>query len=460
MSTRVRSVIAVAYLVLCLVIGGASAAGAAANAILQLAAIIIILLLMWTGRARIPTEARALVWVVAIFVGWTLLTLIPLPGSVVQSLPYRGEIADGLRQLGIADPAMPLSLAPGATIASLLWLLPPIALFLLVATLPPDQRRRLYATVVIVAALSLALGIFQLIGGSSSGLRFYTITNEGSPVGFFANINHQATLILAALPCAAVLAGRFAGRSQRSERSGGMILVTAVAIFLTAGIAIAGSVAGYGLVLPIALASLLIYRRAKAGSIGLGWKIAMAALLVGFVAFAFAGPLNQQTLTEKYSSAESSRRVLATRSAGAVADSFPVGTGLGTFANVYRRYEDPRGAQREYANHVHNDYVEVVLEQGAIGLAAVLLFILWWGRRLPAVWRLDGSGASMARASSVIIGLVLMHSIVDYPVRTSAIAALLALACAGMIPAPAPPARRSRSRAGSPDEGVRHLEAA
>lgn len=457
MTTTVRSVIAIVYFVLCLLLGGASAAGAVANAILQVSAVIIILLLLWTRRATVPPDGCALTWLVGIFVGWTLLTLLPLPGSLAQSLPYRGEFAQGLRQLGVTDAAMPISLAPSATVASLLWLLPPVALFLLVVTLPADHRRRLYAATVVIAALSVSLGIFQLIGGPESSLRFYQITNQGSPVGFFANINHQATLILAALPCAAVLAGRFASRRDPSQRSGGMILITAMAIFLIAGIAIAGSVAGYGLFLPVALGSLLIYRRATSATIGVGWKIAMAALLVGFVAFSFTGPLNKQALAEKYSTDESSRRVLAERTLVAIGDTMPIGTGLGTFANVFRRYEDPLQARREFANHAHNDYVEFVLEQGAVGLILVLLFIGWWARRVSAAWRLDSTGASMARASTVIIGLVLLHSIVDYPLRTSAIAAIAALACAGMMPPPAP---RRHSSGAAGDTGARHLEAA
>lgn len=458
MRSRVQGIIAIVYLVLCLILGGASAAGAVANAILQIGAVIVILLLMWTRRTSIPAEARPLAWIVALFIGWALITLVPLPSSIWQSLPYRGEIAEGMRLLGLDQVSLPVSLAPTSTLASLLWLLPPAAIFLLALTLPPEQRRKLYGAVIILAALSMVLGIFQLIGGPDSRLRFYDITNEGSPVGLFANINHQATLILSAIPCTALLAARFATRRDRSKRSGGMIIATALALFLTAGIALAGSVAGYALFLPVALASLLIYRRATAGPIGAGWKMTLGALLVGFVVFGVAGPLGQQTLAEKYGEdVESSRRVLAQKTIVAIVDSFPVGTGLGSFTDVYRRYENPLEARREFVNHAHNDYVEVVLEQGLVGGAVVVLFILWWGRRTLLAWQGDGPGASAARAASVIIGLVLLHSIVDYPLRTSAIAAVVALACACLVPPPAPRSRDSRTGAG--EQPARHLEA-
>lgn len=456
MTSRIRAVLAILYLGLSVLLGGASAAGAVANAVLQIAAVLIILLLLWTKRAFVPAEARPLVWAVGLFAGWALVTLVPLPASVWQALPYRGELAEAMRLIGLGEASLPISLAPASTVAALLSLLPPIAMFLLAVTLPPDQRRRLYAAVAILAIASVVLGVFQLIGGSNSGLRFYEITNQGSPVGFFANINHQATLILSALPCVAVFAARSATRRDRSKRSGGLLIATALALFLTAGIALAGSVAGYGLLLPAALASLLIYRGATAGGIGGAAKAGMVALVVAFFAFAFAGPLGQQSLSEKYSSNESSRRVLAERTLGAAAESFPVGTGLGSFASVYRRHENPFQAQRQFANHAHNDYVELVLEQGLIGIAVVALFVFWWGRRTGAAWRFEGPGASTSRAASVIIGLILLHSIVDYPLRTAAIAVILALACAGLLPPPAP---RPGPSGAARESGARHLEA-
>ncbi len=458
MSSRVRGIVAIIYLVLCLLLGGASAigAGAVGNAILQTLAVIIILALMWTRRATIPAEARWLIAAFGLFLGWGLLSLVPLPAALWQALPYRGEIAEGLEMLGIDGQGMPASLAPSATIASLLWLLPPAALFLIAVTLAPDARRRLFAAVIFVAALSICLGIFQLLGGTGSNLRFYEITNQGSPVGFFSNINHQATLLLCALPCVAVIGARFATRRDRSKRSGGMVMTTALALFLTGGIALSGSVAGYGLFLIAAFASLLIYRRATAGTIGTTWKAALAVLLVAFVTFAATGPLNREALAEKYSDSESSRGELAGTTIEAIADSFPAGTGLGSFANVFRRYQDPLQVQREYANHAHNDYLEIVLEQGVAGLLVVGLFFFWWGRRTIWAWRIDGAGASAARAGSVIIGIVLLHSIVDYPMRTSAIAAIVALACAALMPPPVPRKRRSE---GDAEPAARHLEA-
>jgi O-antigen ligase len=460
MSGRVRGYVGIAYLALCLILGGASAAGALANAFLQFLALAIILALVWTGKLRLPPEARPLAWIVGLFLLVGALSLIPLPAGLWQSLPGRGEVAASLEMLGVRDVSLPLSLSPGATVASLVWLLPPVAMFLLAVTLGWDERRRLLGAVLVVAILSILLGVFQLLGGPQSGLRFYEITNEGSPVGFFSNINHQATLLLCAVPCAALFATQFATRSDRSGRSGGMIMASAFALFLTAGIALSGSIAGYGLFLPAAFAALLIYRRATSGALGAAWKAGLAALLVVAAGFALFGPGTPQALSDKYSTSPASRREFALNTADLIAATTPVGTGLGTFAGVYRRVEDPRGASGQFVNHAHNDYLEVVLELGIPGALLIAAFFFWWLRRSFAAWRSDLRGANLARAGSVIIGIVLMHSIVDYPLRTSAIAAVFAVACAFLVPYASGARRRKPEEDGAEaGTGVRHLEA-
>lgn len=460
MKGRVLSFVAVAYLTACIVLGGASAAGVIANGVLQALAVVIILGLLWSGRAKIPPVGRPLVWIVALLTGFSVLSLIPLPMTVWEALAPRAEIATELRLLGISDAWLPLSLSPSATLASLLWLLPPVAVALLAMQVPTDQRGLLAGTVTVLAMLSILLGVFQLMGGETSPYRFYEITNRGSPVGFFANINHQATLLLAALPCSAFVASKLATSSDRSKRTGGLIVMGSSVIFFAAGIAVAGSMAGYGLFIPAAFASFLIYRRATAKQLGLGWQIGLALMLLLFVAGTLAGPFSQQSLSNKFDDTPTSRRVIALTTSQAIGDSFPAGTGLGTFANVYRRYQDPQQASREYVNHAHNDYLEVALELGAVGILLVLIFLFWFMRRSFAIWRTDVPGALLGRAGSVIIGIVLLHSLVDYPLRTSAIAAVFAAACAFMLPPKSSRVRRSESEDSSEaSSGPRHLEA-
>ena len=139
-------------------------------------------------------------------------------------------------------------------------------------------------------------------------------------------------------------------------------------------------------------------------------------------------------------------------------DTFPACTCLGSFPQVYLTYEDDFATVRELVNHAHNDYLEFVMEFGVVGLLLILAFLLWWVRRSLEVWRSSAEGANLGRAASIIILVVLLHSLVEYPIRTSAIAVLFAVACALMLPPQR--AARARSAEPGPSEAVaRHLEA-
>lgn len=451
--------VAVGYLGVCILLGGASAAGAVANAFLQVAAVVLIVALLWTRRATLPPGSSGLALITGLFLALVIISLYPLPPSVWEGLPFRGEIAQGLRMLGIARASLPLSLSPSGTVASALSLLPPVAMFLISVHLSTDHRNRLQITLLVAAVSSIILGAFQLLGGTTSPLRFYEITNPNMPVGFFANVNHQATLLLCAIPFTGVLAGRLATKkSARSKRSGGMIISVATAMFLAIGIILTGSMAGYALFLVAAVASVLIYRRAAFGPLTRRWVSAVGVLAAAFVLISVTGPLSEQRLSGKFSEHRTSRRTIAETTLKAIDKSFPVGTGLGTFADVYRTFEDPRTPSNEYANHAHNDYLEIALELGIIGILLVIGFLIWWIRRSIYAWTNDFSGAPLARAGSVIIGIVLLHSAVDYPIRTTAIASIFALACAFLVPRVSGSSKHAGASRVS-DDGVRHLQA-
>ena len=131
----------------------------------------------------------------------------------------------------------------------------------------------------------------------------------------------------------------------------------------------------------------------------------------------------------------------------------PVGSGLGSFDPVYRSIEPLDRLDPTYFNQAHNDYLEIWLETGWIGMALVLVFLAWWGRRSWACWRAPPSRESdLQRAASIAILMVLLHSAVDYPLRTEAIAVLFALFAAILEGAAHPTAPRIRQRTRRPRE--------
>jgi O-antigen ligase len=122
----------------------------------------------------------------------------------------------------------------------------------------------------------------------------------------------------------------------------------------------------------------------------------------------------------------------------------PFGSGLGSFENVYHLYEVPEQVTSVYVVHAHNDYAEMALEVGLPGIILMLLFLVWWSLAVWRAWRTNEAGP-FARAAAIASAAILIHSIVDFPLRTTAIAASFAM-CLALL---------SSSRAAPPkqDEG-------
>lgn len=458
MSRTIANWTGLVFLAFAIMLGGASApgAGALANAVLQTFALGAILYALWTRRAPYPGEAKLLFWLGGLFLAAALAQLVPLPAGVWENLPGRARFADNLALMGVEGAAMPLSLAPQAGMAGLLGLLPPAAMFLLVLAMPVTARQRLAWAVLGIATLSLILGAGQLAGGPQSPARFYAITNPNSPVGFFANTNNLAMLLLCAMPFAGYLAARALRRGRSAKRRSGVMLGVAVALFLALGVGVVGSLAGYGLLLPVAAATLLIYRRAAYGPLPLVWTVGLGVLVIGLLGFALFGPFGEQALGADDVEHPTNRLSIAATTLHAIGQYMPWGTGLGSFPEIYRLTEGADRPYAEYVNHAHNDYLELLLELGVVGGILILAFLVWYAIRLFDVWRREFEGVGLARVATVIIAVLLLHSIVEFPLRTSALAVLFAMACALLVPAPPERDARRRDR---PSAGLRHLEA-
>lgn len=455
---KLRTGIAGSYLALCLLLGGASAGGALANGLLQILAVPIILLHLWArGAPDLAKEGR---WLIGIFLAFSAVAawqLIPLPFDFWTGLPGREMTVRSLRLIGASPDSMPASLDPRRTFASLLWLLPPAATYLVSTRLTRDERSAVARVLLALAVATIVFGSVQLYG---NGSHLYEITTLGRSVGFFANANHVATLLLCSLPFAALFIARAdrsrAGSGGRGEGRG--VIYAAIAVFIGIGVAINGSLAGYALLLPTAVTSFLLYRRSTGKPMGIKtWgALGLAAVLVA--GFSIAGPMSSERFASKFDDSNPlGRKISVPTTLEAAKDFLPVGSGLGTFRDVYRTYEPTEDITAYFVNHAHNDYAEIALELGIPGLLALLGFLLWWARQTWKAWSQKYDGVALARAGSIAIGVVALHSLVDYPVRTSAIAAVVAMCAAFMIQPPA--ARRERSRSPGRQSKVRHMDA-
>lgn len=430
MLSSVRPFIPPLYLLLCLLLGG-SVQGIWANMILQLAGLAII---AWAAAMR-PVEplapaARSLLFIALAALLVVALQLVPVPIGL-WSGGARAALRADLGLVGLPVSALPLSLAPYATAATLLSLIPPLAMFCATLALKAYRPSFLAAALLAGALAGILLGALQVASSdpSQSPWYLYRETNFGSGVGFFANANHMATLLVVSLPFLAALAA--AGRSANLQRYSGLLaVIVGMVVVVVVGIALNGSLAGFGLALPVAAASVLIVlppgnrlRRAIA--------ILAALFLVGAVIALATSSIGSEKLGEEAQSSVQSRQEILHTTGRAIGDFLPFGSGLGTFERVYPLYEDLDRVSTTYVIHAHNDYAELALETGLPGMLVLLSFLAWWLAAVWRVWRTAEAGP-FARAASVASAAILVHSTVDFPLRTAAISAVFGM-CAALL---------------------------
>ena len=83
-------------------------------------------------------------------------------------------------------------------------------------------------------------------------------------------------------------------------------------------------------------------------------------------------------------------------------------------------------------NHAHNDYLELAVELGLPGIILMALFLVWWARAVRQMLRSPASD-QYALAGAIASAVILLHSAVDYPLRSSAMMAVMAMCLALLI---------------------------
>jgi len=444
------TVATLAVLVVDLVFGGATQPDAVSTLVARLASLVLLIAAAWRLR-KIPlgAPAKAGLWLLAALIAVPVIQCVPLPPSFWEQLPGRRSIILDYAAAGIPAPWLPISLAPYETQDVLPWLVPPGAMFLATLGLRAQGRMAACLVVPVVAIVAVALGLMQVLGGPESVLRFYSVTNPDSAVGFFANRNHEAAFLVAGLALAPLWI-TFASSSGRVDVRLGILIAVVLQMLLVVGIGVTHSRAGVLIGFPVLLGAGLITlvwakgastRRAASGLLAAGL---VGAVLVGL----FARTALLQRFQEPIATSVRAQTAPAVRHAAELY--FPFGSGIGSFDQVYRALEPIGAVTSSYFNHAHDDALELLVETGAFGMAVLGAFLVWWlwvTARLLTRGR--GAASHVAACASLTILALLAHSLVDYPLRTTAMASLFALACGLMAASPTAEVTIEISRAGT-----------
>ena len=340
MRSRARSLIAPGYLLACLVLGG-SAQGIWQNMILQLTGLLILTWAAITGPGGgLALPARQLLWLaIAAIAIVALAARASSSVTVASSWSRRQNVADGFSLLGLIFQRSLFRSTQRARLDLLLKIIPPLAMVCSIVCL------KAYRTALLVSALLLGTVAGTALGSSTSRhFRRGPLTvvplfrmQSGRGVGFFANADHMATLLLMSVP---FLAAMIAAEKRRRTQGylAAFAVVSALAVVIVVGVALNGSLAGYGLLPAMAAASSLIL--IPRDSRFRGWILVLTGLLVSaFVTAIETTAIGHSSVGEHAANAVQSRVEILSTTLVAVRDFLPFGSGLGSFSQVYPLYE-------------------------------------------------------------------------------------------------------------------------
>lgn len=360
--------------------------------------------------------------------------LIPLPEAWWRSLSGAPVAAELLRLAGEGGGARPISLNIDGTRETILTLLPPFAVFLAVLELDARERQRLAFLLMVVAAISIVIGLLQF--SSRSAFYFYRTNHEGYSTGIFSNRNHQADLTL----IGALLASAFYAQARREQARMSpiaIVLAAGVLALVVLNIIAAASRTGVLMAFPVIIACAAI---AFGDRLRNKWSLAAGtAAVVGLGAYLATRPDLLDRVFRRFGATSDARFETWPTVVGLVPDYLPFGSGLGTFVPAYQAVENLDLVGPRYLNHAHNDYLEIALELGLPGMALVGCFLLLFAWAALNTLRASTPAADrpLAFAAVVSIGVLLAHSVVDYSLRTSCLAVGLALLFGILMPLPA-----------------------
>ena len=348
--------------------------------------------------------------------------------GLVQVIPFGWYTAAGVDGI-----PRTISLDPYATQTNALHFLA-LALFFSVALVLLDRARRIRRTVTIIMIFGFIFAFFAILQGVLSPTKIYGIYERqfATPYGSFVNRHNFAAYMemTLALPLAMVMTGAV----KRDLR---LLYLTAV-VLMAVALFLSGSRGGI-----VSLAAELILLIMLTTQLRSKQKVAMrlalaGALLVAVIAgTAFVGGESSLTrIAETTSSNDitTNRTHIWAVTLDVIKQNLPFGSGLGAFGIAYTPTDKLSGLER--VEQAHNDYLQTLADAGIVGLLVGGAFLFLLVRTIRRnINRQNNFRRAVAVGASVGIFAVLVHSIFDFVLHTTAVAVLFLILMALLVAA-------------------------
>lgn len=429
------------YLVLLAFTGGGARSDIQSLAILRPVSAVVLGYALWGLTWDMVRPFRFLVFFAIAVAVLVAVHLIPLPPAIWMSLPGRELVAEVDRAAGLGMVWRPISMVPSQTWNALYSLTVPFAALALMLRLTREQRFGLVPVLILIGLFSGFIGLLQVVSSNDGPLYLYNITNFGAAVGLFANRNHQAVMLACLFPILAIYAST--GLQTVEQFRLRVTLAGGAALFLVPLLLVTGSRIGLIVGLLGLLAASFLYRhpqfarapKRKIRRFNLGY------LAAGVLVFGIAALSLLMSRAEAFDRLFAGDGVEELRFAvwplilEMTGKYFPIGSGIGTFVEVYQIDEPLLLLDQSYLNHAHNDWLEIMMTGGAPAAFLAGLVTLVWVR---SAYRLAASGDKgrrdfvLAKLGASIIFMLAVASVGDYPLRVPVLSAIFVIAAVWM----------------------------
>ncbi len=370
-------------------------------------------------------------WLLRILTGLTVLVpalhIVPLPESIWSALPGRDLVVQSRELIGVSGWA-PASLDPARSLVALTGLIVPLTILTVGWSLTRRNLLTLGWVIVALGCVCFLLGVPQVLSAGTSGVFYSERGPTGLLYGTFANRNSTGVFLVSTLALAALLPYPLAQPAKAA-----LPIRLAICGLLALGVVLTQSRTAFvlaGIPITLGLVKAVAAKRVQKRSGGQGSQLAIFAAiglgiagLGGTLALA-PGPVGE-TL-ERFEAIDDARAYIWEDAAYSAGRHWPMGAGMGTFDEVFQVDESLENLTRRRAGRAHNDYIELALEAGIIGLALAAAWLCLAG------WLSWKAGASNARwagwACGAILLAIALQSVTDYPLRNQTMLAVAAFA--------------------------------
>ena len=276
-----------------------------------------------------------------------------------------------------------------------------------------------------VAGFEAVYGIVEYASGHQHIFQYAKVAYLDSATGTFVNRNQFANYMVMAL---CLTAGAITYRASKARRKIALrenpvekvLLLTFYAMLLGAAVLFSRSRAGM-VSLMFAMAGMGVFYARSYRKTFFAALIILAVLVAGFSVWLGVSPLPKRFLMlPDEVAAQDARPAVWAQSLELVAQAPVLGHGLSMYKDAFRAHKDRTILARYH--HAHNDYLEILVETGVVGLA------LWLGGIAAALsltilrLRRRKSRFALVHAQSMVVAVFasLFHAFTDFNMQIPA----------------------------------------